>query len=347
MTEVKLTKYSHGAGCGCKISPQVLSQILGDRRDQLKDPRLLVGNTTNDYAAVYDNGNGTATISTTDFFMPIVDDPFEFGAIAATNALSDIYAMGGIPIMALSILGWPVDKIPSEIAGKVIDGARTTCRRAGITLAGGHSIDSPEPIFGLAATGTIRIEQLKKNSNAKEGSRLYLTKRLGVGILTTAQKKGQVSNTDLSEAKESMLALNDIGIELGKMEFVNALTDVTGFGLLGHLIEMAQFSNLSAELDFNSIPTFDSLEHYIQLGCIPGGSNRNWDSYGNKVEINSEIQKVILSDPQTSGGLLISVDPGSEAEFENRLGQIDTKVTSIGKLINRRSKVVYLSSPST
>ena len=241
MKDIKLTQYSHGSGCGCKISPKVLDEILSDQNAGFIDQNLLVGNDTKDDAAVYALDDKTAIISTTDFFMPIVDDPFDFGAIAATNAISDIYAMGGEPIMAISILGWPIDSLSSSVAREVIAGAKSVCAKASITLAGGHSIDTPEPIFGLAVTGKVDRSLIKTNDKAVIGSLLYLTKPLGIGILTTAQKHGILRSSDLQTAKELMLTLKKLGQELGKIKGVTALTDATGFGLLGHLIEVCEY----------------------------------------------------------------------------------------------------------
>ena len=224
---IKLTEYSHGQGCGCKISPKVLDTILTSSLDEISDPNLLVGNTERDDAAVYDLGNGEAVISTTDFFMPIVDDPFTFGRIAATNAISDIYAMGGTPLMAISIFGWPLDKLPPEVGREVIEGGRSVCQQAGIMLAGGHSIDSPEPIFGLAVTGKVKIKHLKQNSTAQVGDKIYLTKPLGIGILTTAQKQKKITKEDESRAIDTMCQLNDIGTKLALIQGIHAITDVT------------------------------------------------------------------------------------------------------------------------
>src|SRR6185295_16791224 len=246
MTEIKLTQYSHGAGCGCKISPAVLETMLHSDLPKSTFPSLLVGNESKDDAAVFDMGDGNCIISTTDFFMPIVDDAFTFGAIASVNAISDVYAMGGTPFMAIAILGWPINKIPAAVAQSVLEGSRKICADANIPLAGGHSIDCPEPVFGLAVSGKMTKEQLKRNDTAKEGSLLYLTKPLGVGIITTAQKKGIVSEAHLKKAVETMLTLNSAGAEFGKLNYVNAMTDVTGFGLLGHLCEVCEGSGLSA-----------------------------------------------------------------------------------------------------
>lgn len=328
----KLTQYSHGAGCGCKISPSILEKILQKSSKDTIDPRLLVGNLSNDDAAVYDLGNGMAAVSTTDFFMPIVDDAFQFGGIASVNAISDIYAMGGKPIMAIAILGWPINKLPPELAGTVLEGSRDACRRAGIELAGGHSIDSAEPIFGLAVTGLVQVENLKRNNTAKPGSSLYLTKKLGVGVVTTAQKRGIVDESHLNEAKLSMLTLNDFGAVVGSLRYVNALTDITGFGLLGHLNEFCDGANLSATLNFASVPRFDWVDHYIEAGCIPGGTDRNWVSYAHKVGEITEHQKNLLADPQTSGGLLVSIDSGFESEFESLATNHGLSIKPIGTL---------------
>ena len=305
---IRLTQYSHGAGCGCKISPKVLDTILKTGIAQDTDKNLLVGNDSRDDAAVYDLGDGTAIISTTDFFLPIVDDPFAFGKIAAVNAISDVYAMGGTPLLAIAILGWPVDKIPPEIASQVMEGGRSACKEAGIMLAGGHSIDNPEPVFGLAVTGRIDISKLKKNNSAKPGSKLYLTKPLGVGILSTAQKQGILKEEHQFIARDSMMILNKVGARLADIEGVNAMTDVTGFGLLGHLLELCEGSGVSAVIDYQKIPVFGEAIEYMREGAIPGGTFRNWSSFSDKLILPDQELRNILCDPQTSGGLLISVD---------------------------------------
>lgn len=340
--EIKLTQYSHGAGCGCKISPKVLGQILESNIPVIEDKQLLVGNETRDDAAVYDMGNGTAIISTTDFFLPIVDDPFTFGQIAATNAISDIYAMGGKPLMAIAILGWPIDKIAPEVAQKVLEGGRDICTKAGISLAGGHSIDNPEPIFGLAVTGIVDISNLKRNDKAQANCKLYLTKPLGIGILATAQKKGLLKDEHLNLASNSMIKINDIGIDLSKMEGVTALTDVTGFGLLGHLLEVCEGSNISAILNFNKIPIFDEVNSYLKQGCIPGGANRNWDSYGHKVDLLELKHKNILCDPQTSGGLLIAVKAEECNKVEELLKKNGLFAQAIGETIEKTEKTIQV-----
>jgi selenide,water dikinase len=314
--EIKLTQYSHGAGCGCKLSPAVLDKILHSDIARTIDPNLLVGNDKRDDAAVLDLGNGTALISTTDFFMPIVDNAYDFGRIASTNAISDVYAMGGKPVLAIAILGWPIDKLPPEIAGQVLEGARAVCADAGITLAGGHSIDCPEPVFGLSVNGMVNIDQLKQNSTATEGCLLYLTKPLGVGILSTAQKKSLLRDEDAAIALKSMTTLNKAGAVFGQLAYVKALTDVTGFGLLGHLAEMCEGSDLSAEIEFDKVPIIPSVHHYLEQKCFPGGTVRNWNSYGDKIAAVSDAQKYILADPQTSGGLLVAVEEANANAFE-------------------------------
>jgi selenide,water dikinase len=302
--------------------------------------RLLVGNHSKDDAAVYDLQNGTALISTTDFFMPIVDDPYNFGRIASANAISDVYAMGGDPIMAIAILGWPINVLPPAVARRVIEGSKSICLEAGIPLAGGHSIDSPEPIFGLAVNGLVAINNLKQNNTAKNGDVLLLTKKLGVGILTTAEKKNQLREEDKLLAANQMMQLNKIGSLVAKIPGVHAMTDVTGFGLLGHLIEMAEGSGLSAMVEFSKVPLIsDKLVDYVEKGAVPGGTNRNWDSYGHKVKLENNsaalLHRNILADPQTSGGLLISVSRESLDEViaimnEQGLGE---RTTPIGEMV--------------
>ncbi len=341
--QVQLTKYSHGAGCGCKISPKVLDEILATNFAMPDNDKLIVGNHSKDDAAVYDIGNGTALISTTDFFMPIVDDPFDFGRIASANAISDVYAMGGKPALAIAILGWPINILPPSVAQKVIEGSRSICKEAGIPLAGGHSIDSPEPIFGLAVNGFVAIENIKQNNKAQEGDLLFLTKPLGVGILTTAEKKGILKEEHRGIAAKQMMQLNKVGEELGKVKEVHAMTDVTGFALLGHLAEMAEGSGLSAEVDFENIQTIiDDLEFYIDNKSIPGGTHRNWDSYGEKIGPITDYQKAILADPQTSGGLLIAVAPSSVDEVKNILRQagLANMLSPIGTITLKKQQVV-------
>ena len=340
--DIKLTSFSHGAGCGCKLSPKVLTTILESNTPKVADSRLLVGNDTRDDAAVYDIGNGTGIISTTDFFLPIVDDPFTFGRIAATNALSDVYAMGGKPLMAIAILGWPIDKLAPEVAAQVMEGGRKACADAGIIIAGGHSIDNPEPVFGLAVTGSVLIANLKQNNKAQPGSLLYLTKPLGVGILATAQKKGLLEEQHASIAADSMVILNDVGLALSAIEEVTALTDVTGFGLMGHLLEVCEGSNVSAVLQYRKIPVFNEIHGYLDKKCVPGGTLRNWDSYGHKLTIEDERQRHILCDPQTSGGLLIAVKKEAAPEVESVLKSKGLYAECIGELIQRDKSLVRI-----
>jgi len=334
---IRLTQYSHGAGCGCKISPAVLDRILHSDHPLRKDPNLLVGNETRDDAAVYDLGNGTSVVSTTDFFMPIVDDPYDFGRIAATNAISDIWAMGGKPIMAIAILGWPVNVLAPEIARRVIEGGRSVCEQAGISLAGGHSIDAPEPIFGLAVTGIVNTDQVKRNSEALPGCRLYLTKPLGIGILTTAEKKSLLRQEHQGLATATMCQLNQVGATFAAEAGVSAMTDVTGFGLLGHLSEMCQGAGLHADLWFHAIPRLPGVEEYISLGCVPGGTGRNFASYGQLVGPMSDMQRNLLCDPQTSGGLLLAVLPGAEAAVEAMATAHAISLTPIGELLTAQA----------
>lgn len=349
---IRLTQFSHGAGCGCKISPQVLDKILKSNFALPDNKKLLVGNSSKDDAAVYDLENGMALISTTDFFTPIVDDAFDFGRIASANAISDVYAMGGKPILAIAILGWPIDKLTPELAQKIIEGSRAICAEAGISLAGGHSIDTAEPIFGLAVSGLISVDHLKKNNTAKEGDILFLTKPLGVGILTTAEKRGILKEEHKDIAAKQMMKLNKVGEALGKINAVTAMTDVTGFGLLGHLVEMAEGSGLSAVINFENVPLIiPDIKYYIDNKSIPGGTNRNWDSYGNKISKISNYQKAILADPQTSGGLLIAAEPSAVNEVKQILfdHQLERFTEPIGKFIEASVKVItvkdYLSAP--
>jgi selenide,water dikinase len=340
MESIKLTQYSHGAGCGCKIAPAVLDKILHSDLPKIKFPALLVGNESKDDAAVFDLGDGTCIVSTTDFFMPIVDDPFTFGAIASVNAISDVYAMGGDPIMAIAILGWPVNVISTDVAKEVLEGSRKVCMEAGIPLAGGHSIDCPEPVFGLAVSGKLKKENLKRNDTAKANSLLYLTKPLGIGIITTAQKKNIVKSEHLKKAVDTMLTLNKPGSVFGKLPYVNAMTDVTGFGLLGHLVEVCEGSGLSALIEYNKIPCFDFLKEYIQQKSMPGGTSRNWDSYGSKISSVTDEQKALLADPQTSGGLLVSVDENFDEEFERVALEIGLALKPFGRLTTKEKFVI-------
>lgn len=322
--KILLTQYSHGAGCGCKIAPKVLDEILHSSIEMPHNDKLIIGNQSKDDAAVYDIGNGMCMISTTDFFMPIVDDAYDFGRVAAANAISDVYAMGGQPLLAIAILGWPVEKLPPSLAQTVLEGGRAICREAGIPLAGGHSIDIAEPMFGLAVTGLSPIEHIKRNNSANEGDVLLLTKPIGTGILSTAQKRGKLREDHKTALINQLTTLNKVGAALGKIKGVSAMTDVTGFGLLGHLIEMAQGSNLSAELYYNRIPVLPGVPEYLQERIVPDATYRNWNSYNQLVSFEKGVNVMqafsLLPDPQTNGGLLIAVNESALSEVKDVLG---------------------------
>jgi selenide, water dikinase len=307
---MKLTQYSHASGCGCKMAPADLEKLLSGKK-VIGFDQLLVGNHSNDDAAVWDLGNGQAMVSTVDFFMPIVDDAFDFGRIAAANAISDVYAMGGKPIFANAILGWPIDLLPVELASKVMDGAREVCAQAGIPIAGGHTIDSKEPMFGLAVNGLVQTENIKRNNTPQEGDLLLLTKPLGTGIMGTAIRRGMQKENHAELVIRAMCQLNDVGAKLAQIPGVHAMTDVTGFGLIGHLLEMCG-EMFSAELLTKQIPYFDFLKDYMEMNIIPDNTYRNWNSWEKKVSGLSDMKWFqLLNDPQTSGGLLISVDPNA------------------------------------
>jgi len=337
---IKLTQFSHGAGCGCKISPQALNVILNSDIYIPAPSNLITGNESRDDAAVMDMGNGTAIISTTDFFTPVVDDPFTFGQIAAANAISDVFAMGGKPIMAIAILGWPVNVLSPDIAREVVDGGRQICKEVGIPLAGGHSIDSPEPIFGLAVTGQVDTHKIKRNDTATEGCQLFLTKPLGVGILTTAQKMGVLQDKHAHIAPDLMRIINSLGYELAQISGVKAMTDVTGFGFLGHLTEICEGSNLSAHIYYNKIPKLSILDPYLEQKCFPGGTLRNWKSYGKKVRLKDEANKNILCDPQTNGGLLIAVEPDSIPEVQKLFKASNIKAEALGQFVKKEDLLI-------
>lgn len=332
MPDIKLTEYSHGSGCGCKIAPKTLEAILKTANPQQHSPRLLVGNESKDDAAVYDLGNGQGMISTTDFFMPIVDDPFVFGQIAATNAISDVYAMGGSPVMAIAIFGWPLDKLSVEVGQRVIEGGRYACQQAGISLAGGHSIDAPEPIFGLAVSGLVELSNLKQNNTALPGDYLFLSKPIGVGILSTAQKQKKMRDEHAHIAIDSMCQLNQIGTQFAKIAGVNAMTDVTGFGLGGHLREMCEGSKLRAEIDYATLPLLAETLGYLKMGCSPGGAQRNYESYGQLISAMNSEQQAIVCDPQTSGGLLVAVAESSLDAFNKVCMENSLELSAIGRL---------------
>lgn len=345
---IKLTKYSHGAGCGCKIAPQVLEEILKTTTSNKGFKNLLVGNSTKDDAAVYQLNDTEALVATTDFFTPIVDDPYVFGQVAAANAISDVYAMGGSPILALAILGWPIDKLPVEVANQVLEGARNSCEKANIPLAGGHSIDSLEPIFGLSVNGLVCVKHLKHNNKAQEGDLLLLTKPIGVGILSTAAKRDVIEDEDLKTLYSQLTQLNDIGYLLGKLDAVHAMTDVTGFGLAGHLIEMCEGANLSARLNYHSIPKIVGIEKYLKKNVIPDATYRNWKGYSEKIKINNPAIALeafqLLPDPQTNGGLLIAVDPSKLSEVQDLLkaNNYEKHLGIIGTIVTKNEKVIVV-----
>lgn len=311
--DLRLTSLAHGGGCGCKLAPSVLQQLLAEQPIAQSFKQLLVGNETSDDAAVWILDDGTCIIATTDFFMPMVDDPFEFGRIAATNAISDIYAMGGTPIMALAILGIPLDKLPTKSAARILSGGASVCTAAGIPVAGGHSIDSPEPIYGLAVIGICKKEDIRRNTGARAGDSIILTKPIGVGIYSAAFKKGALSAEAYTDMIASMTLLNRVGVKLAKESAVHAMTDVTGFGLLGHAMEMARGSDVRIVLDGTNVPVFPEVGQLVQKGYLTGASVRNWASYGQDVTLNAETpewQRHLFTDPQTSGGLLIACEQG-------------------------------------
>ncbi|HEY0040907.1 MAG TPA: selenide, water dikinase SelD [Flavisolibacter sp.] len=345
--QIKLTQFSKGGGCGCKIAPSVLQQILSTS-DKSSFASLLVGNESSDDAAVYQLDNETAIISTTDFFVPIVDDAFDFGRIAAANAISDVYAMGGRPLMAVAILGWPIDKLSTEEAQKVLEGGRLVCKEAGIPLAGGHTIDTADPIFGLAVTGTIHPSQIKKNNTAQEGDLLFLTKPIGVGVLATALKRGLLPEEQYKILLQQLTKLNKAGEWLGKLGDVHAMTDVTGFGLLGHLIEMAEGSGVSIELTYSAIQKVEGLEMFLKQRTIPDATFRNWNSYSNKVDFEKGVDVMeafnVLPDPQTNGGLLIAAKDAEVLKEVFSSNDLDAFLTPIGRCITQKEKVIYVQA---
>ncbi|MBJ6133437.1 selenide, water dikinase SelD [Ochrobactrum sp. Q0168] len=315
---IRLSTLAHGGGCGCKLAPAVLQNLLADQPAIQPFKQLLVGTETGDDAAVWQLDDETCVIATTDFFMPMVDDPVDFGRIAATNAISDIYAMGGTPIMALAILGMPVNQMPAEMIRDILKGGSSICAEAGIPVAGGHSIDAPEPIYGLAVIGTCKLANLRKNSGARPGDALILTKGLGVGIYSAAFKKQVLDSAGYDEMIASVTLLNRVGAELGKDEAVHAVTDVTGFGILGHALEMARGSKVGITLRYGDLPLLGQAARLAEQGFITGASTRNWASYGDEVRLpdNTPLWKrQLLTDPQTSGGLLVSCAPDAAARI--------------------------------
>ncbi len=315
---LRLTSFSHGGGCGCKIAPGVLQQIIGKAGPSLLPKALLVGIETSDDAAVYKINDRQAIVATTDFFMPIVDDPFDFGAIAATNAISDVYAMGGTPLFALALVGMPINQLPVDTIRKILEGGESICAKAGIPIAGGHTIDSVEPIYGLVAIGLVDPANLKRNSGAQPGDALILGKPLGVGVYSAALKKEKLSPAGYAAMLASTTQLNTPGIALGQLPTVHALTDVTGFGLLGHLLEICRGSGAGAMIDFARVPLHPGVHDLARAGLFTGASGRNWAGYGHDVDLGStagETERALLTDPQTSGGLLVACAPGAVSEI--------------------------------
>ena len=345
----RLTQFAKATGCSCKISPAQLREILVSSLPIAPDPALLIGNNSNDDAAVYQLDEKMALIATTDFFTPIVDDAFDFGRIAAANALSDVYAMGGKPLLALAVLGWPIDKLPAALAQQVLEGARSICAEAGIVLAGGHSILAAEPFFGLSVNGLVARSSVKKNCTAHGGDRLLLTKPLGTGILTTAAKRGVLADDYYPALIAQLTRLNSIGNKLGDIAGVTAMTDVTGFGLLGHLIEMAEGGGLSVILNYDSLHIPAIARELAAKSIVPDATYRNWNSYSAQTDFAPGVNVVeafnILPDPQTNGGLLIAVDPASLTEVQALLtgeGYADF-ITPIGTFVEKGDKCVIVS----
>ena len=342
----RLTQLSHGGGCGCKIAPGVLEQSLAKTAPQLVPPQLLVGIETSDDAAVYQLNDSQAIVATTDFFMPIVDDPYDFGRIAATNAISDIYAMGGTPLFALAIVGMPVNTLPMETIRRILEGGESVCAAAGIPIAGGHTIDSVEPIYGLVAIGLVHPRNLRRNGGAKPGDALILGKGLGVGLYSAAYKKGQLSAHDYATMIASTTQLNTPGSTLGCLAGVHAMTDVTGFGLLGHLLEVCKASDVAAQLDYAALPILPNALDYAARGCVTGASARNWAAYGKSVQLDPErfgdAERALLTDPQTSGGLLVACAPEVVTEVLSLfLQQGFERAAVIGEVVKGRPKIKF------
>jgi selenide,water dikinase len=338
---IRLTEFTKGGGCGCKLPPAALREILSNQHSS-DEFGLIVGNSKGDDAAVWDMGNDSYLVSTTDFFTPIVDDPYDFGRIAAANSISDVYAMGGTPVMAVSILGWPTDKLPNEIAAQVLKGARDLCASAGIAIGGGHSIENPEPIFGLAVNGIVAKKNLKRNHSAKAGDILILTKPIGSGILSAAMKRGILSEEYKLELVQQLVKLNKIGENLGKLEEVHAMTDVTGFGLIGHTIEMAEGSGLTAHLTYQAVPLMNGVSTYASQMIYPDNTMRNWKEFSEKVVGISGESLLTLCDPQTNGGLLIAVDKNGLNNVINLLKTENHFFKQIGVLLEKQDKVVEI-----
>lgn len=348
LSEYKLTQYAHGAGCGCKIAPQTLEEILKSNKPQIDFPNLLVGNKSNDDAAVYQTTDKEAIIATTDFFTPIVDDAYVFGQIAAANAISDVYAMGGEPIMALAILGWPIETLPTALAQQVLEGARAICSQVNIPLAGGHSIDSREPIFGLSVNGRVALTDLKQNNTAQTGDVLFLTKPIGVGILATASKRNLIEAEDLDFLYRQLTTVNSLGGQLGKLSYVHAMTDITGFGLAGHLIEMAEGSNLTAVLEYAHVKKVQNIQKYLSQNTTPDATYRNWNAYEKQIQIAPSVDMMeafkLLPDPQTNGGLLFAVAKDKQREIQSLLQENNLAdfILPIGEMVEKTEKALIV-----
>ena len=347
---VRLTSLSHGGGCGCKIAPGVLEKILAKTAPSLIPPQLLVGIETSDDAAVYQINETQAIVATTDFFMPIVDDPFDFGRIAATNAISDIYAMGGTPLFALAIVGMPVSTLPMETIRLILEGGESVCAKAGIPIAGGHTIDSVEPIYGLVAIGLVHPSNLRRNTGARPGDKLILGKGLGVGLYSAAFKKSMLAAHDYATMIASTTQLNTPGSTLGCLSGVHAMTDVTGFGLLGHMVEICKGSGVAAELDYAALPILPNALEYAAKGCITGASARNWAGYGEHVVLDpgrfGDVERALLTDPQTSGGLLIACAPELATEVLSIfLQQGFEHAAVIGEIVDGEPQVRFTHPP--
>jgi selenide,water dikinase len=347
METIKLMDFTTNSGCSCKIAPQQLHEILSGNNSVLSE-NLLVGNNTSDDAAVYAINDETCIISTVDFFTPIHNDAFTYGKIAAANALSDVYAMGGTPIMATAILGWPTDLLSADVANAVIAGARTVCNDANITIAGGHSIVSKEPFFGLSVNGVVSKKNIKKNNTPQVGDVLFLTKPIGLGIYTSAMKKNVLLPQDEIEVVAIMEQLNKIGALLGEQSWVTAMTDVTGFGLAGHLIEMCENANVSAIVKWSNIPMLNNIQHYMKLGIRPDATTRNWNSYGKKLQIEKEVPMMdaftLLPDPQTSGGLLIAIKADYVTQMQELMQQnnVVNYMQPIGYFVQSQEKTIIV-----
>jgi selenide,water dikinase len=332
---LRLTALAHGGGCGCKLSPAVLRELLAEQPAAAPFADLLVGTETGDDAAVWRLDDETCIVATTDFFMPMVDDPFDFGRIAATNALSDVYAMGGKPIFALAVLGMPIDKMPTSMIREILRGGAAMAAEAGIPVAGGHSIDSPEPTYGLAVIGLVSPKALRRNSEARPGDALILTKPIGVGIYSAAIKKGALSDEGYDEMLGFMTRLNVVGVELARMKEVHAMTDVTGFGLLGHALEMARGAGVTVRLRLHDVPLLNEAESLARASFVTGASHRNWASYGEAVALPTVFEdwrRLLLTDPQTSGGLLVACDADAAPAILTRIRDGDRRATIVGSV---------------